>query len=138
MNPIVLYMCSKSISPYEKLGRTPLSTFLLMMCLTASNAHRQIYVRFFNSSIYSSSVLTSNAILARLIVFTFTEPTFNAVPPIELKSVILRFHIGLDYFLYAVAHTPISNYVSIVAVLLLARIVSTGSNCFFPLTFLNG
>ena len=68
-----------------KLGRIPFSTLRLIMCLTASRATKQICVRFRSSFKYSSSLFVSSAILARLIVFTFTDPTFRAVPPIELK-----------------------------------------------------
>ena len=85
MKPIVLYKCSKSIRLYEKLGNNPFSTFLLIIYLTQSKACKLIVALFFNSVRYSSSVLVSSASLARLIVDTLTEPTFNAVPPTELK-----------------------------------------------------
>lgn len=71
-------------------------------------------------------------------VLTLTEPTLRAVPPIELKLVVSCFHMRPDYFLYPYGHTPISECVSIAFVLLLARIVSTGCDCIFPLCFLIG
>ena len=85
MNPIVLYKLGKSTKLYVKLGNNPFSTFLLMICLTRSRAIRLIYTLFSNSFRYSSSELVSRAIRARFTVETFTEPTFNAVPPILLK-----------------------------------------------------
>lgn len=109
MNPHVQYKLGKSIRPYSKFGSSPFSTFLFIICLTLSRAYKSTHTLSLRASRYSSSFDVSSAILARFIVDTFTEPTFSAVPPIELKSVILYFHIGLDYFLYVItAHTPIS------------------------------
>ena len=56
-----------------------------MIFLTMSRASKSKITISFKADKYFSSVLFSRAILARLIVFTFTEPTFNAVPPILLK-----------------------------------------------------
>lgn len=55
---------------------------------------------------YSSSVFVSSAILAKLIADTLTEPTLSAVPPIELKSICLYFHIvwTISYALCANLH----------------------------------
>lgn len=89
-----------------KFGSNPLSTFLLIICLTQSSACKFVVILFSSSLKYSSSEFVSSASLARLIVLTFTEPTFKAVPPMELKSKLLYFHIGLDYFLYTLSAYP--------------------------------
>ncbi len=57
----------------------------IIFIFNVSNAIKSIYTLFSNSFKYSSSELVSSAILSRFTVDTFTEPTFNAVPPIELK-----------------------------------------------------
>ena len=106
MNPIVLYRCSKSTRPYVKLGSNPFSTFLLIIYLTQSSACRFVTTLSWSSSRYSSSEFVSSASRARLIVLTLTDPTFSAVPPIELKSKALYFHIGLDYFLCTLCAYP--------------------------------
>ena len=77
-----------------------------MICLTQSSACKFVVTLFLSSFRYSSSEFVSSASLARLIVLTFTEPTFKAVPPMELKSKLLYFHIGLDYFLYTLSAYP--------------------------------
>ena len=68
-----------------KLGNNPFSTLRLIICLTQSNALKLTITLCCSSARYSSSVLVSRAILARLIVDTLIEPTLSAVPPTELK-----------------------------------------------------
>ena len=66
------------------------------MYLTTSSALQSNSTMSFNAARYSSSVLCSRAIRARLIVETLTEPTFKAVPPMLLKypkSSILLFSL---------------------------------------------
>lgn len=101
MKPTVLYKCSKSTSPFEKLGSKPFSTFLCIIWRTQSSACNAIVTLSFNRFKYSCSLLLSRAILAKFTVLTLTEPTFSAVPPIELKSSYSILSYGLDHFLYA-------------------------------------
>ena len=73
------------MSPLVKLGNNPLSTFLLIICRTASKACKFVSTLRSNSAKYSDSFVVSKANLARLMVDTLTLPTLSAVPPIELK-----------------------------------------------------
>ena len=97
-----------------------------MICLTISRTLQSNSTLSFKAIKYSCSLFgCSKANLAKLTVDTFTEPTLRAVPPILLKSIFSIFSYSLDHFLYAYAQTYISKDVSIVSVLLLARMAST-------------
>ena len=73
------------MSPFVKLGNNPFSTFLWIICRTASKACKLTSTLCSSSAKYSSSVSVSRANLAKLIVETLTLPTLRAVPPMELK-----------------------------------------------------
>ena len=72
MKPIVLYKCSKSTRPIEKLGSKPFSTLRRIICLTQCKACKLSFTRSRNSFKYSSSVAVSKANRAKLIVDTLT------------------------------------------------------------------
>ena len=69
------------------------------MCLITSNVCKHKIVFSSNNFIYSSLVLVSYAILARLIVLTLIDPTSNAVPPMLLKKGVLISETNLKQFL---------------------------------------
>ena len=72
--------------PFEKLGSSPFSTLRTIIFLTQSNALQSSSTSSSSAARYpSSSPGCSSARRARFTVETFTEPTFSAVPPMELK-----------------------------------------------------